>query len=98
MPVLTLGDAFDAGWRVRTKCLGLLYVEDKLFGGCGEKCDLSMETLVWTRGRALPLSKLPERLKCPRCGSRRVRLLYDVPSEPISGEESVQVWSTKDVE
>jgi hypothetical protein len=96
MAILTLGDAFDAGWRVRTKCLGLLFIEDKLFGGCGGKSDLSMETLVWTRGRALPLSKLPERLKCPRCGSRRIRLLYDIPAEPGAGAQ--QVWSAKDVE
>ena len=92
MSVLTLGDAFDAGWRVRTKCLGLLYAGESLIGGCGEKCDLSMETLVWTRGRALPLSRLAERLKCPRCGSRRIRLLYDIPAEP--GAAAQQVWST----
>jgi hypothetical protein len=66
-------------------------------GGCGEKCDLSMETLVWTRGRALPRVRLPERLKCPRRVGRKIRLLYDIPSEPGSGAERVQVWNTKDV-
>jgi hypothetical protein len=29
----------------------------------------------------MPLSLLAERLKCPRCGSRRVSLIYEPPSE-----------------
>ena len=37
---------------------------------------------MWTRGRLFLLSDLANRLKCPACGSRRVRLLYDVPNEP----------------
>ena len=38
-----------------------------------------METLVWTRGRAFPLSRLESRLRCPRCGSRHVVVLYQPP-------------------
>jgi len=34
------------------------------------------------RGEAFPLSSLESRLRCPACGSREVRLLYDVPREP----------------
>jgi hypothetical protein len=29
-----------------------------------------------------PISQLAERLKCPRCGSRRVALLFDLPGKP----------------
>jgi DNA-directed RNA polymerase subunit RPC12/RpoP len=38
-----------------------------------------METLVWTRGRGFPLSRLESRLRCPRCGSRYVVVLYQPP-------------------
>ena len=46
---------------------------------CIASVDLDLETLVWTRGRAFPLDSLASRMKCPRCGSRRVRLLFHPP-------------------
>jgi ABC transporter substrate binding protein len=42
-----------------------------------------METLVWTRGRAFPLSRLEIRLRCPMCGPRDVTLIFMVPGEAI---------------
>ena len=44
-----------------------------------DRKELDMETLVWTRGRAFPLSRLESRLRCPRCGSRYVVVLYEPP-------------------
>jgi DNA-directed RNA polymerase subunit RPC12/RpoP len=44
-----------------------------------------METLVWTRGRGFPLSRLETRLRCPRCGSREVVVLYQPPSRAVVG-------------
>jgi len=38
---------------------------------CSYRRELDIETLVWTRGRAFPLSRLESRLR-PRCGSRYV--------------------------
>ena len=43
--------------------------------------ELDLRTLVWTRGRDFSLARLECRLKCPRCGSRRMRLAFNVPSE-----------------
>ncbi len=43
-----------------------------------------METLVWTRGRDFPLSRLESRLRCPRCGSRNVVVLYHPPRRSIA--------------
>jgi hypothetical protein len=40
-----------------------------------------MDTLVWTRGRAFPLSWLQLRLRCPQCGSRHVTIAFVVPGE-----------------
>jgi hypothetical protein len=47
---------------------------------CVYRAELDMETLVWTRGRAFPLSRLESRLRCPMCGSREVTLIFSVPT------------------
>jgi DNA-directed RNA polymerase subunit RPC12/RpoP len=49
---------------------------------CGSyREELDMSTLVWTRGRGFPLSRLESRLRCPMCGSRDVVLLITIPRE-----------------
>jgi len=45
---------------------------------CNAGYDLDLETLIGTRGGAFPISMLSERLKCPRCGSRRVALMFNL--------------------
>jgi hypothetical protein len=90
MTMTTLGDALDAGWRLRAKCEGVTYIDTKLFGGCNEKVELDMRTPVWTRGAASKLTQLPERLKCPKCGSQRMRLVYEVPTEPNAATMQVK--------
>jgi hypothetical protein len=47
---------------------------------CHCRAELGLETLVWTRGRNMSLSGLRERMMCPRCGNRRVNLIFDPPS------------------
>jgi hypothetical protein len=42
-----------------------------------------VETLVWTRGRNMPLAGLADRMMCPRCGARRVNLIFEPP--PVAG-------------
>jgi hypothetical protein len=49
---------------------------------CTHSAELDLRTLVWTRGAAFPLADLSSRLKCPRCGSRSVSILFTVPTEP----------------
>jgi hypothetical protein len=48
-----------------------------------DRSELDLETLVWTRGRAFPLSRLESRLRCPCCGSRYVVVLYEPPRRDI---------------
>jgi DNA-directed RNA polymerase subunit RPC12/RpoP len=43
-----------------------------------------METLVCTRGRAFPLSSLESRLRCPRCGNRRMVVMFEPPLRAAS--------------
>jgi len=81
MAVETLGEAYALGWRVIVRCAHGR--EDgaraKSSRACINRKALDMETLVWTRGRAFPLSRLESRLRCPRCGSRNVVVLFEPP-------------------
>ena len=84
MAVESLGEAYDLGWRVTVRCAwgprdGMKRVRECVYGG-----ELDLATLVWTRGAAFPLARLESRLKCPRCGSRRVRLAFSVPTIPAA--------------
>jgi hypothetical protein len=79
MAVETLGEAMDASWRVTVRCAwgprdGMKRVRECVYGG-----ELDLQTLIWTRGRDFPLTMLESRLKCPRCGSRRVKVAFSVP-------------------
>jgi hypothetical protein len=79
MAIETIGEAYSLGWRVTVRCAAGKYerMHDR---ECHHSMRLDMETLVWTRGAAFPLARLDSRLKCPRCGSRRVALIFDMPS------------------
>ena len=52
--------------------------------GCLGKAELDLHTIIWTRGSAFPLTSLEARLKCPMCGSRKVSVIFDVPSVPAA--------------
>ena len=81
-PIETLGDAYALGWRVRARC-SHGRADDarrKSSRECGYRKELDLETLVWTRGRAFPLSRLDVRLRCPRCGLRDVVCLFEPPA------------------
>jgi hypothetical protein len=82
MAVETLGDAHALGWQVTVRCAAGKQEAMHRHRECVHSARLDMETLVWTRGRAFPLSRLNSCLRCTRCGSRQVALLYDVPATP----------------
>src|SRR6202035_3195933 len=86
MAVLTLGEAWKLGWRVRARCLWGGPDPHSRHNRISIECDttvrLDMETLVWTRGHKFPLDQLSSRLKCPKCGERRVQVYFEVPGEP----------------
>jgi len=79
MTVETIGDAFSLGWRVVARCRGERPDSPRSNRTCNYRRELDVETLVWTRGRAFPLSRLETRLRCPRCGSRDVVVLFQPP-------------------
>lgn len=69
MAIETLGEAHNARWKLSVAC-----------DGCdirGERVDL--RALLWTRGRAFPIDGLQDRLRCPRCGNRKIQVTWSVP-------------------
>ena len=84
MAVETLGEALDAGWQLSAKCAWGKRYGLKTVRACISRYKLDLRTLVWTRGRAFPLSSLESRLRCPVCGSRRVVVMFEPPKVPLS--------------
>jgi hypothetical protein len=82
MVIETLGQARSYGWRVTARCAHGTRDGLKSIRECQHRYELDLETLVWTRGPNFPISRLESMLMCTSCGSRRVRLLFEVP--PLS--------------
>lgn len=75
----TLGEAHDHGWKIRVRC-AYQHEGMKRPRRCTHNAYLDMTTLLWTRGREMPLAILGERLKCPACGSREVAVMFIPPA------------------
>jgi hypothetical protein len=80
MQVETLGEALTAGWRVHARCLGGIVDNGRSTAKCHDQAELNLETLAWTRGRNMSLAGLREPMMCPRCGNRRVNLIFVSPA------------------
>lgn len=67
------------GWRIDMRCLddGMRGLKHKR--ECGFRATLDMQTLVATRGLDFPLARIAERLRCPRCGCRRIAVMFGPP-------------------
>lgn len=80
----TLGEAQSNGWGKTARCCWGRREGMKTIRECKASVRLDLDTLIWTRGAAFPVSMLEGRLKCPRCGTRRVVLLFGLPATPVS--------------
>ena len=80
MQIETLGDAYTHSAKVWMACAwGPQTQGHKRGRECHYRKDLDMETLLCTRGRDFPIARLAQRLRCPRCGSRDVRVVWNFP-------------------
>ena len=80
MPIETLKDALSAGWRVHARCIDGKVDNTRSMAKCHYRAELDLETLVWTRGPHMSLAGLNDRMMCPRCGNRRVNLIFEPPT------------------
>jgi hypothetical protein len=76
----TLADAWLQGLVPQVRCLRGPRNGPAKIERCGYTATLSLETLLWTRGARFPVWRLPNRLKCPRCGGMAVEVDW-LPSD-----------------
>lgn len=81
--ITTLGQAFDAKWGIRMQCQrgthrGIVKIDE-----CRYEASLCLLTLVSTRGRAFPIARIADRIRCPNCGDLGVMLAFDVPGGAV---------------
>src|SRR5438067_1707368 len=72
----TLADALREGWRIELRCQRPSRVGTAKLGRCQYSVTLDLETLVATRGGPFPVNLLQSRLKCPKCGSRNIVVVF----------------------
>ena len=77
--VETLGEAWNFSWLLHMRCLDDGREGLKHKRRCDYRTELDVQTLVCTRGRDFPLARIAERLRCPRCGCRRVAVMFGPP-------------------
>jgi DNA-directed RNA polymerase subunit RPC12/RpoP len=80
MTVETIGDAYSLARRVIARCSRGKEDHRTHTRECSHRREVDIETLVWTRGRDFPLSRLESRLRCPRCGSRSIVVMFQPPT------------------
>ena len=51
---------------------------------CGEQLELDIRTMLWTRGKAFPISMLSSRMRRPKCGSREVTVRLSLPGSVLA--------------
>ena len=78
--VETIGEAWNLGWRLHMRCLDDGREGLKHKRCCDFRTELDMRTLVCTRGRDFPLARIADRLRCPRCGCRRISVMFTPPT------------------
>jgi hypothetical protein len=83
MAIETIGEALDLGWRVHVRCAWGKGDGMKSRRECTKGYELDLEMVVWSRGRAFPLGMLESRIRCPRCGSRQVRVAFTPSAVPM---------------
>lgn len=79
MEIETLLDLYKAGGTLNVRCLFDGREGMKTVRACQWREALDLRTLMWTRGRRLPVSALTTKLRCPECGSRRVAIAMVLP-------------------
>ena len=79
MQIETLGDAWTHGVRLTVRCIWGNREGLKSARECDNLHELDVQTMLWTRGRDFPLGLLSSRMRCPKCGSRRVAVRITLP-------------------
>lgn len=89
MEIETLGQCFSHSINPILHCAEGKGQAMKKHRECVYRLELDMRTLVATRGRDFPMARLAEVMRCPSCGSRRVRILWNMPGNVTSRSAAI---------
>lgn len=92
----TLADAWLAGVRPVVACKRGKRAGPVKIEPCGYRAELSLETLLWTRGPGFPIWRLASRLMCPRCGWRSVGVAW-MPGPPPPRDDAARLFHVETV-
>jgi hypothetical protein len=79
MEIETLGEAWNHSVKLTARCAWGRREGLKSIRECANRYELDVYSLLWTRGRDFPVGLLSERMRCPKCGSRRVAIGITMP-------------------
>jgi hypothetical protein len=80
--ISTVGEAHDLGWKLRAYCRHGKHDGMKSIRECTWSIEVDLPTLTATHGRTYPLAKLATHMKCVRCGSRQISVVFEPPATP----------------
>jgi hypothetical protein len=86
MDIENLADVWEAGGRLYARCEKPRHEGLKSVPPCGNRQELDVRTMLWTRGRAFPVSMLSSRMRCPKCGSREVSVRLSLPGSVVEAQ------------
>ena len=86
MEIESLGDVWEAGGRLYTRCEKPRREGLKSVRPCSNQYELDVRTMLWTRGRDFPVSMLSSRMRCPKCGAREVSVRLSLPGSVPSAQ------------
>lgn len=89
MDIENLADVWEAGGRLYERCAKPRRDGLKSVRACGNQHELDVRTMLWTRGKAFPVSMLSSRLRCPKYGSREVTVRLSLPGSVLEAQARV---------
>lgn len=92
MAIETLRDLWQANGRVHFRCAygnreGLKSIRE-----CGFRYEIDLMTLMITRGRACLIADLQHKMRCPKCGSKRVAVGVTLNGQPDASALRAAFW------
>jgi hypothetical protein len=86
MEIENLGDVWEAGDRFYARCEKPRREGLKSVRPCSNQYELDVRTMLWTRGRAFPVSMLSSRMRCLKCGAREVSVRLSLPGSVLKAQ------------
>jgi hypothetical protein len=86
MDIENLWNVWEAGGRLYARCEKPRREGLKSVRPCSNQYELDVRTLLWTRGRAFPISMLSSRMRCPKCGAREVSVRLSLPGAVLEAQ------------